>query len=95
MMKKKNNEIDVAKYYEETDFSSLIKREDVKIIRGESIKRITMNISDKSYEDANEIDGYINLGYQNVLKVAIALGLNDLRKAIIEGKDIKKILKTA
>ncbi len=94
-MKKKNSETEFAQYYEDTDFSSLIKKSDVKIIRGESIKRITMNISDKSYEDANEIDGYINLGYQNVLKVAIALGLNDLRKAIIEGKDIKKILKTA
>lgn len=94
-MKKKNSETEIAKYYEDTDFSSLIKKSDVKIIRGESIKRITMNISDKSYEDANEIDGYINLGYQNVLKVAIALGLNDLRKAIIEGKDIKKLLKTA
>ena len=94
-MKKKSNEAEIAKYYENTDFSSMIKKSDVKIIRGESIKRITMNISDKSYEDANEIDGYMNLGYQNVLKVAIALGLNDLRKAIIEGKDIKKILKTA
>ena len=94
-MRRNQNDSDIAKYYEETDFSSLISKKDVKVIHGESIKRITMNISDKSYEDAAEIDGYMNLGYQNVLKVAIALGLNDLRKAIIEGKDIKKILKTA
>ena len=94
-MKKKQTEAEIAKYYEDTDFSSLLKKGDLKIIRGETIKRITMNISEKSYEDANEIDGYMNLGYQNVLKVAIALGLSDLRKAIVEGKDIKKILKTA
>ena len=94
-MKKKQTEAEIAKYYEDTDFSSLLKKDDLKIIRGETIKRVTMNISEKSYEDANEIDGYMNLGYQNVLKVAIALGLSDLRKAIVEGKDIKKILKTA
>ena len=94
-MKKKNSDADIAQYYEDTDFSSYIKKADLKELKGESIKRITMNISDKSYIDANEIDGYMNLGYQNVLKVAIALGLNDLRKAIIERKDIKKLLKTA
>ena len=92
---KKKTEAEVAKYYEDTDFSSVMKTADMKILRGDSIKRITMNISDKSYVDAIDLDGYMNLGYQNVLKVAIALGLNDLRKALIERKDIKKLLKTA
>jgi len=94
-MKKKMSEAEQAKYYEETDFSSYLKVADIKELRDETIKRVTMNISDKSYVEANEIDGYMNLGYQNVLKVAIALGLNDLRKAIVERKDIKKLLKTA
>lgn len=94
-MRKKQSEAEIAKYYEETNFASVIKAVDLKIVRGERIKRITMNISEKSYEDANEIDGYMNLGYQNVLKVAIALGLNDLRKALVEKKDIRKLLKTA
>ena len=94
-MKKKMTDAEQAKYYEENDFSSYLKNADIKELRGESIKRITMNISDKSFVEANELDGYMNLGYQNVLKVAIALGLNDLRKAIIERKDLKKLLKTA
>jgi len=94
-MKKKMTDAEQAKYYEDNDFSSHLKTADIKELRGESIKRITMNISDKSFVEANEIDGYMNLGYQNVLKVAIALGLNDLRKAIIERKDIKKLLKIA
>jgi len=94
-MKKKMTESEQTKYYDDNDFSAHLKNADIKELRGESIKRITMNISDKSFVEANEIDGYMNLGYQNVLKVAIALGLNDLRKAIVERKDIKKLLKTA
>jgi len=94
-MKKKMTEAEQVKYYDETDFSSFLKNADIKELRGETIKRVTMNISDKSYVEATEIDGYMNLGYQNVLKVAIALGLSDLRKAIIEKRDIKKLLKTA
>jgi hypothetical protein len=81
------------KYYEETDFSEQIRTASMQIVHKGVVKRVTMNISEQSYEDALSLDGYMNLGYQNVLKVAMALGLNDLRKALLEKKDIRKLLK--
>ena len=50
-------------------------------------KRITMNISELVYEDAHELDKYMNMGYQNVLKTAIILGLNDLFEQINSKKN--------
>ena len=78
-MKKK--EID-TKYYEETDFSSLMTKSKKKIVSPAKTKRITMNISEIAYNEAHEIDQYLNMGYQNVLKTAIILGLNDLYQKI-------------
>jgi hypothetical protein len=43
-----------------------------------STKRITINISDRIYNEANELDSYLNMGYQNVLKTAMAMGLTEL-----------------
>ncbi len=43
-----------------------------------------MNISELVYADAHELDKYLNMGYQNVLKAAIILGLNDLHKQVNE-----------
>jgi hypothetical protein len=37
-----------------------------------------MNISERVYDEANELDGYLGMGYQNVLKTAMTLGLTDL-----------------
>lgn len=92
MKTKKNNSIS-SNYYEETDFSEMMKASKRKKILGAPKKRITMNISEEAYADANELDRFMNMGYQNVLKTAIALGLNDLHSAIYEKKDVSKLIK--
>jgi hypothetical protein len=43
-----------------------------------SSKRITMNISERVYHEAYELDSYLNMGYQNVLKTAMVMGLTEL-----------------
>ncbi len=83
----KENEIDTS-YYEKTDFSSLIKSSKKKTISPAKTKRITMNISEIAYDEAHEIDQYLNMGYQNVLKTAIILGLNDLYQKINTNKSM-------
>jgi hypothetical protein len=66
-----------AKYYEETDFASVMRnRHGKKVVP--SVKRITMNISERVYDEANELDSYLGMGYQNVLKTAMTIGLTDL-----------------
>jgi len=64
-------------YYEQTDFSSLLKTGKGRKI-GINPKRITLNISEKIYDEANELDSYMKMGYQNVLKTAMTLGLTEL-----------------
>lgn len=71
------NEIDTL-FYEKSDFSSLMRNSKKKKYIAAKTKRITMNISELAYDEAQEIDKYMNMGYQNVLKTAIMLGLNDL-----------------
>jgi len=66
-----------VKYYEETDFSSIMKSGKGKKVIPVA-KRITMNISERIYNEANELDGYLSMGYQNVLKTAITIGLTEL-----------------
>ena len=91
-MNLENNESISAKYYEETDFSEMMKTSERKKFLSIPKKQITINISEAAYADANQLDQFMNMGYQNVLKTAIALGLNDLHKAIYEKKDISEIL---
>jgi hypothetical protein len=86
------NKID-TKYYEETDFSDLIKNTKSKTIHKVKPKRITINISEDIFSKAHNLDIYMNMGYQNVLKTAIFLGLKDLSRYIIERKDISKLIK--
>jgi len=74
MSKKTINE----KYYEQSDFSNLINTSSQKKYVSAKTKRVTMNISENAFEEAHEIDKFLNMGYQNVLKTAIMLGLNDL-----------------
>ncbi len=69
-------------YYENNDFSSELKDSGVIKYAKAGTKRITMNISELVYADANELDKYMKMGYQNVLKTAIILGLNDLHKRV-------------
>lgn len=64
-------------YYEETDFSEAMKRHQGRRVIPQ-IKRVTMNISDKIFQEAHELDGYLSMGYQNVLKTAMTLGLSQL-----------------
>jgi hypothetical protein len=64
-------------YYEKTDFSALIKaKKGVRV--GKTVKRITLNISDQIYSEANQLDLYMRMGYQNVLKSAMTIGLTEL-----------------
>jgi hypothetical protein len=70
----KNNR---AQYYEVTGFSELLKNKKGKKV-GLTAKRITMNISDRIYDEANELDSYMKMGYQNVLKTAMTIGLTKL-----------------
>ncbi|MBL8027277.1 MAG: hypothetical protein JNL74_12735 [Fibrobacteres bacterium] len=64
-------------YYEKTDFSDAMKKTKGRKVLP-SVKRITINISDKIYKEANELDHYMSMGYQNVLKTAMTLGLTEL-----------------
>jgi hypothetical protein len=66
-----------AEYYEKTDFSKLMRSQKGRRAMP-SVKRITMNISERIYQEANELDGYMSMGYQNVLKAAMTLGITDL-----------------
>jgi Pyruvate/2-oxoacid:ferredoxin oxidoreductase gamma subunit len=86
------NKVDVS-YYEKNDFSKLMEDSMNKKIIKSPLKRITINITDKIYKEAQELDQFMNMGYQNVLKTAILFGLNDLEKVIITRKDYKKALK--
>ena len=70
----KNNR---AKYYEDTNFAELLKRQKGKKV-GFAAKRITLNISDRIYNEANQLDQYMRMGYQNVLKTAMTIGLTEL-----------------
>jgi|WetSurMetagenome_2_1015567.scaffolds.fasta_scaffold53621_2 hypothetical protein len=66
-----------AKYYDTTDFSDLMRAKKGKKT-GFPAKRITLNISDRIYDEANELDQYMRMGYQNVLKTAMTIGLTEL-----------------
>lgn len=78
-----------AKYYEKTNFSGAMKSGTGKKVMP-SIKRITMNITERIYEDANELDSYLGMGYQNVLKTAMTIGLTDLYQQVSSHKIGKK-----
>jgi hypothetical protein len=85
---KKNKQIDVS-YYEKNDLSGMMLQADKKKkVYKAKTKRITMNITNEAYESAHDLDRFMGMGYQNVLKTAIVLGLKDLQ-SIFE-KDKKK-----
>ena len=92
MRSMKMNENDNAKYYEESNFGELIKSAKNKRIVGKKIKRITMNISEEIFNEAHILDKFMNMGYQNVLKTAITLGINQLQQTISEQKHVIKSL---
>ena len=75
-----------ATYYENSDFSELLHK-GRKV--GKTLKRITLNISNQIYDEANELDTYMNMGYQNVLKTAMTIGLTQLYDQVSRHKIIK------
>jgi hypothetical protein len=77
-------------YYENTDFSNLMKTSRLKKVIRSNPKRITINISEEIYSETHNLDRYMNMGYQNVLKTAMFLGLKDLEKHIIDKKILLK-----
>jgi len=83
------NNNDRVKYYEETDFSDLIKTKG-RTIEG-AAKRITLNISERIYDEANELDSYMRMGYQNVLKTAMTIGLTELYNQVSNHKVSKGV----
>jgi hypothetical protein len=45
-----------------------------------------MNISEQIYKEANELDNYMSMGYQNVLKTAMTIGLTELYSQVASHK---------
>ena len=74
-----------TQYYERTNFAKAMKSHKPKKVVP-AAKRITMNISERIYEEANELDSYMGMGYQNVLKTAMTLGLSELYNQIANHK---------
>jgi hypothetical protein len=72
-----NKEKKQAEYYEKTNFSKLMKSKKGRHVIP-FVKRITINISERIYQEANELDTYMSMGYQNILKTAMTLGLHEL-----------------
>jgi hypothetical protein len=82
-----------ARYYEKTDFARHMKTSARKKIFGVKNRRVTMNISEEAFIDANELDKFINMGYQNVLKAAITIGLSDIHRLVYEKKNLPGIVR--
>jgi hypothetical protein len=70
-----------------------MKTSDRKKVFGVKNRRVTMNISEQAFIEANELDKFMNMGYQNVLKTAITIGLNDIHRLVFNKKDLSKILR--
>ena len=78
-----------AEFYEKNDLSTMmVKNRAKKKVFNKNTKRVTMNISFESYEDANKLNRLMGMGYQNVLKTAMLLGLRDLRTLLEKKKKI-------
>lgn len=87
---KRDKKVDVD-FYERSDLSDIMKQNAAKrkVYKGKP-KRVTMNISDEAYREAHLLDRSIGMGYQNVLKTAIALGLRDLQRIVDKKKHKRK-----
>jgi hypothetical protein len=66
-------------YYDNTDFSEYMEKNKNKA-KGYKLKRITINIPPDIYQTALQLNQEFGIGYQNLLKVAMRLGLNQLIK---------------
>lgn len=79
-MKTNSKNID-ADFYENNDLSAMMVRDSAKVAKPMT-QRITINISMEIYNDAHKLDAVMGMGYQNVIKTAILLGMRDLREII-------------
>jgi len=75
----------MAEYYERKDFSGEWEESAANgslIVNKVTtpVKRVNMNISEDLYKMALDIDSTLSMGYQNVLKAALLLGLTELQK---------------
>ena len=75
----------MADYYEQKDFSGewedAAKKGSLVVNKiSAPVKRVNMNISEDLYKMALDIDSTLSMGYQNVLKTALLLGLTELQK---------------
>ena len=75
----------MADYYEQKDFSGewddSAKKGSLVVNKVSApVKRVNMNISEDLYRMALDIDSTLSMGYQNVLKTALLLGLTELQK---------------
>jgi hypothetical protein len=87
---KMNKQID-ASYYDKTDLSGMMMQADKKKkVYKAKTKRITMNITHEAYEDAHDLDRFMGMGYQNVLKTAMGMGLKDLHAIVLREKKKKR-----
>jgi hypothetical protein len=87
---KKKKQID-ASYYENNDLSGMMLQADKrKKVYKVGTKRITMNITHEAYEDAHDLDRFMGMGYQNVLKAAMIMGLKDLHTIVLREKKKKR-----
>ncbi len=87
----KGKKIDVE-FYENSDLSGMMLENNSRkrVVKGKH-RRITMNISGKLYDEAHDLDRIMGMGYQNVLKAAMVLGLRELNVIVEQtGKGKKK-----
>ena len=49
-----------------------------------------MNISQETFNQAQELNQYMGTGYQNVLKMAMFLGMQQMAKQLRENKSPRK-----
>ena len=85
-----SKKIDVS-YYENNDLSEIMKqtRTAKKVVK---TRRVTMNIPLSTYVEANNLDKSAGMGYQNVLKMAMVIGLHTLQNQIglVDNVSVKK-----
>ena len=67
----------LAAFYDETDVSDVIDSKSIKIHRTET-KRVSLNLPANLYHEATKIGRLTGTGYQNALKIAMAIGFKHL-----------------
>ena len=68
-----------ADYYEGVSIEDGFDLTRKRVNRGTNTKRVNIVIPEYLYEIALEIGNHAGTGYQNALKMAIVIGLNDLK----------------